>query len=343
MQKVNFNSIPATVLALALLCGLPAAGAAQQPAAAASAPNQAVAAGSIRGQVKDVGGTPVAQAQVALTLEASAVQRLTTTDSQGGFSFSGVPPGRFTLTLTEPGLETFTLPGLLHPGEALEVPAIEMRIATATSTVEVSLPTVEIAQEQVRLEEKQRVLGIVPNFFVTYQAHPAPLNSRQKYSLALHGIVDPTAFAGDAIVAGVEQANNSLPGYGPGPSGYFKRFGAAFANGSSATLLRGAVFPSLLHQDPRFYYKADGTVWQKTRYALATAVICHGDNGRWQVNYSGILGDLSAGAMTNLYYPAGSRNGAGITFENGLLVTAGVGFGHVLQEFVFNHVTTRRH
>ena len=301
------------------------------------------ATGSITGTVNDVTGTPVPAAQVTLTLEPTGKQRLTATDSAGDFSFTAVPPGRFTLTIHETGLETLTLHGLLRAGETYRAPSIALKIETASTSVEVNVPTGQMAEEQIHFEERQRVIGIIPNFFVAYRSDTVPLHAKQKFKLALRDVVDPTAFAGDAIVAGIWQENNDLPGYGSGPGAYGKRYGAAFAEGTSATLLRAAVFPSLFRQDPRFYYKADGTVWARTKYALETAVICKGDNGRWQPNYSGILGNLSAGALTNLYFPEGSRNGASTTFENGLLDIAGVGVGHVLQEFVFVHLTTHRH
>jgi hypothetical protein len=331
------------MLVFVLLGSLARGALAQEGVGQAAPAHGSEATGSISGDVKDVGGTAVDAAQVALWTEADRKQRLAETDSGGHFGFSGVPVGRFTLTISETGLETLRIAGVLHLGELYQAPPIVLRIATATASIEVTLPPDELAVQQVRQEETQRVLGVVPNFFVTYQEHPAPLRARQKFSLALHGVADPTASLGSAIVAGIQQANNSLPGYGSDAPAYGERFGAAYANGASSTMLRGAVFPSLFHQDPRFYYKAEGSVWAKTKYALSTAVICHGDNGRWQPNYSGILGNLSAGALTNLYYPPGSRNGAGVTLENGLLVTAGVGIGHVLQEFLYNRLTTHRH
>jgi hypothetical protein len=161
-------------------------------------------------------------------------------------------------------------------------------------------------------------------------------------NLSLHGMIDPFNFVSTAAVAGLEQVNNTLPGYGSGPGAYGKRYGASYANFASATLLRHGVYPAIFHQDPRYYYRGRGTKMSRTLYALSTAVICKGDNGRNQFNYSGILGDLSAGALTNLYFPAGSKNGLSTTLENAGLATVGVGVGHVLQEFLFSRITNKK-
>ena len=86
--------------------------------------------------------------------------------------------------------------------------------------------------------------------------------------------------------AGVEQAGNTFAGYGQGAQGYGKRFGANYADGLSDTMIGGAILPSLFKQDPRYFYKGTGTIRSRAMYAIANAVICKGDNGRWQPNYS---------------------------------------------------------
>jgi hypothetical protein len=142
-----------------------------------------------------------------------------------------------------------------------------------------------------------------------------------------------------AVIAGVEQATNGFRGYGQGAQGYGKRFGAAVGDNTTGTLLGGAVFPILLHQDPRFFYKSTGSVVSRVLYAIATAVICKGDNGKWQPNYSSILGDVSAGAISNTYYPSSNRSGALVIIENGLVNAAEDGIGNLLQEFLFKRIT----
>jgi hypothetical protein len=113
-------------------------------------------------------------------------------------------------------------------------------------------------------------------------------------------------------------------------------------NFASATMLRDGLFPAVFHQDPRYYYRGKGTKTSRVLYALSTAVVCKGDNGKNQFAYAALLGNLSAGALTNLYYPAGSKNGLSTTFENGALATLGVGAGHVLQEFLFSRITNKK-
>jgi hypothetical protein len=298
------------------------------------------ATGTIIGSVTDSDGALVSGATVTLQ-SAGHKQYTTVSGSSGEFHFEAVPAGGFQLHIRSPGLEPATVSGALLPGAIFEVPRTSLRVATTSTEVTVSgLTQDEVATEQVHAEEQQRVLGVIPNYFVTYANHPVPLRAKQKFGLGGHVVLDPTTFLFAAAAAAIEQADNTFPGYGRGPQGYGKRYGAALADATSSTLLRGSVYPALFHQDPRYFYKGTGTVWQRARYALATAVICKGDNGRWQPNYSGILGDLSAGALSNLYYPASSRDGAALTFENGLLSTAGIGVGHLLQEFLFKRVST---
>jgi hypothetical protein len=121
--------------------------------------------------------------------------------------------------------------------------------------------------------------------------------------------------------------------------GYAKRFGAAYADMATGTLIGGAILPSLLKQDPRYFYKGTGSTKSRILYAVANSVICKGDNGKWQANYSGILGGLAAGGISNLYYPAQDRNGVGLTFENALIGIGATAAANVLQEFVIKKLT----
>jgi hypothetical protein len=299
--------------------------------------------GTISGTVTDSDGALVAGAKVTLTnaeAAGSKENRTAVSGSDGHFHFTGVPAGEFTFKVAAAGLAAGSIAVTLHLGEVYETPAIALRVATANSEVSVTLSPQDIAEAQVKAEEQQRVIGFIPNYFVSYDKNPEPLRAKQKFGLGFHVVFDPTNFLFAGLNAGIEQANDTIPGYHGGAEGFGKRYGAALALSSSATLFRGSIFPALFRQDPRYFYKGTGTVWARARYALATAVVCKGDNGRWQPNYSGILGDMSAGALANAYYPASSRKGAALTFEGGLLSTAGVGFGHLLQEFLFRHVTT---
>jgi hypothetical protein len=194
-------------------------------------------------------------------------------------------------------------------------------------------------QEQLHAEEQQRLAGFAPNFFISYDWNAAPLSTKQKFALSWASGRDPVNFLLVGTFAGIQQAENSFNGYGRGPAGYGKRFGANLADLEVGTFLGGAVFPSVFHQDPRYFYKGTGTIRSRIVYALSTAVIQRGDNGRRQFALSSVLGDFSAGAISNLYYPASNRNGAGLTIENGFLGVAGDALNGLFQEFIARRLT----
>ncbi|MGH9599517.1 MAG: carboxypeptidase-like regulatory domain-containing protein [Terracidiphilus sp.] len=267
--------------------------------------------------------------------------RTETTDSDGDFTFANVPAGAFKLTVSSQGFATKTVAGELGEGSSFDAREIVLPMLAAMSEVRVSASTVEIAEEQLRIEERQRVLGVIPNFYVTYDRDPAPLSTKQKYSLAWKSNIDPSTWVISGLFAGEEQAENTFAGYGQGAQGYAKRYGANFADNFIGTTIGGAVLPALFKQDPRYFYKGTGTVRARALYAIANAVICKGDNGRWQVNYSGILGSLAAGGISNLYYPASDRGSAALTFENAGIGIAGSAVANLFQEFVVRKFTPR--
>jgi hypothetical protein len=299
----------------------------------------AAALGQVHGTVIDADGDVVEDAEVTLTREAVADSRKTKTDADGRFQFDGVPPGKFRVTASSAGLSPRSFSGQLQPGEQFETPAIRLDVATVDSSVDVTVSQQELAQAEMKVEEHQRLGGVVPNFFVTYDWNAAPLSTKQKFELSWRTAIDPANFVISAATAGVQQANNSLKGFGQGAAGYGKRFGADTGDLLIGSMLGGAVFPALLHQDPRYFYKGTGSVTSRALYALSTAFICRGDNGKWQPNYSSVLGDLSAGGLSNLYYPSSDRNGAALTFENGLIDIASDAVSNLVQEFIFRHLT----
>jgi len=182
----------------------------------------------------------------------------------------------------------------------------------AVTDVEVGLSKTELSEEQIKVEEKQRVLGVLPNFYVSYIPDAAPLSSKQKFKLAGKTVIDPFTFVFVGGAAGVQQAQNHFREYGQGAQGYGKRFAAGYADMVAGTFIGSAILPSLLKQDPRYFYKGTGSKPSRFLYAIGNSVICKGDNGRWQPNYSNILGNLAAGGISNLYYPPQDRDGVGI-------------------------------
>jgi len=259
----------------------------------------------------------------------------------GQFSFANIAPGSFQLTITAASFATQTFSGTLHSGETYAVPQIALAVATKISEVQVSLTQVEVAEEQIKFEEKQRVLGAIPNFYVSYVPDAAPLTAKQKFKLAWKTVIDPFTFVFVGGVAGVEQAQNHFAEYGQGAQGYGKRFGAGYADTVAGTFIGGAILPSLLKQDPRYFYKGTGSKRSRFLYAIANSLICKGDNGRWQPNYSNILGSLAAGGISNIYYPSQDRNGVGLTFENGAIGIGATAAANLLQEFLIRRLTPR--
>jgi hypothetical protein len=295
--------------------------------------------GSISGIVLDATGALVAGASVKLTREDATSILEVASNEDGRFSFANIAPGRFLLTITLAGFAAQTFSGVLNAGEVYTVPETSLTIATAVTEVRVVPNLTAEAQLEIREQEKQRVLGVIPNFYVSYVPNAAPLTPKQKFELAWKTTVDPVTFGLNGAIAGIQQAQNDFPGYGQGAQGFLKRYGASYADLATETFIGGAILPSLLKQDPRYFYKGSGSKRSRFLYAIANAVICKGDDGRWQANYSGILGSIAAGGISNLYYPAQDRNGAALTFENALIEVGETAAANLLQEFVVRRLT----
>jgi hypothetical protein len=302
--------------------------------------------GSISGTIVDESGAVVGGARVILAPEDRAsgdqpVSQKVLSGNDGQFSFANIAPGPFQLTISAAGFATQTSSGILHAGEIQTVPQIMLAVATTVTDVEVGLTRTEKAAAEIKVEEKQRVLGAIPNFYVSYIPDAAPLNSKQKFQLAWKTVVDPFTFAVVAGAAGVEQAQNHFAEYGQGAQGYGKRFGAGYADTVAGTFIGAAILPSLLKQDPRYFYKGTGSKESRFMYAIASSFVCKGDNGRWQANYSNVLGSLAAGGISNIYYPAQDRNGAGLTFENGAIGLGATAVDNLFQEFLIRKLTRK--
>jgi hypothetical protein len=317
------------------------ANAQQNTAAIATQPAQSAVAslGAISGTITDGDGANVQGARVLLVEDSTRKQQSLLTGSDGHYRFTDVAAGTFTVEVTADGLEGMSRPAKLQAGELLELPPIALRVATQNTDVEVRLTQQDIATEDIHIEETQRLAGFVPNFYVVYDFNAPPLSARQKFKLAGRTIVDPASFVIVGGIAGIEQAGNAFPGYGQGAAGYGKRYAAGFGDFSIGTALGGAILPSIFRQDPRYFYKGTGSNRSRALYALSTAVIARGDNRRWQPAYAAILGDFGSGAISNLYYPAGSRSGVSTTLENGFIGLAGNGLGNLIQEFFFRKIT----
>ena len=295
--------------------------------------------GIVSGTIVDQSGTPVAGASITLTRGNQSPTQSTVADDNGQFSFADLVPGPFQLAITAGGFTPQTISGTLSTGETYAVPRITLSLATVVTQIVVK-PQSVIAHEQIQQEEQQRVLGVVPNFYVTYLPNPAPLNVQQKFQLAWKSTFDPVTFLVVGLGAGLEQADGRFS-FGPGIEGYGKRYGATFANVSIGGFLGDAMFPSLLKQDPRFFYKSSGSVRSRILYALGASLMAKGDNGRWQPNYSNFLGDLASGGLSNLYYPPQDRNGVALTFENVGISLGARAADYLMQEFLVPKLTRK--
>ncbi len=297
--------------------------------------------GKLIGTVTDVNGDPVANATVTLETPESDDRRTLVTPENGFFEFDDLKPATpYQVNITAKDFADWTSPAItLGPGQFKIVTGIQLRIATEHTTVDVHYDPVEVATEQFMSEEKQRVFGIIPNFYVTYESDPAPLTTKMKFELAFKVSIDPVTTAGIALVSAAKQAGNT-PNYGQGWGAYGERLGAVAADGFSDIMIGGAILPSLLHQDPRYFYQGSGTTGSRIRHAMFSAFVAKGDNGRWQPNYSSLGGDLASSALSNFYYPQSNR-GVGLVFGNFAIGTAERIGASLAQEFLLGKFTRR--
>lgn len=295
--------------------------------------------GNIRGSAFDARGDIVRGAEVVLITE-DQTERRVTPDFTGSFIFSGLRGGRYKLTITAPGFETFVSAEiLLQPGELRQLPKVVLSVATANVNVQVTVSQMEIAQEQIHLQEKQRFLGVIPNFYSSYIWDAAPLTPRQKFELASHSVFDPVVFAATGAVAGLEQHQNTFPAFGGGIQGYGSRYAADYGDEFSNRMFSSAVLPTLFHQDPRYFYKGSGSNGSRAFYAVTRAFITRGDNGHKELNYSRILGALVSGTLSNAYH-LGDDRGARLTVRNASIAIGGHAADNLLREFLLKRFTS---
>jgi Carboxypeptidase regulatory-like domain len=340
----------AVALAFCAVCAL----AAQQPAStlqasaqsAASepqpvaAPVTPVATSSVSGTIADTDGALVPRAHVALQDIASTAVREAESDGQGAFAFSTVSPGQYVVTVHAAGFSPWKIHDVIivHEGEDLVIPEVQLGVEAINTSVN-AISVEDLAERQITAEEHQRILGILPNFYVSYLPDAQPLTRKQKFKLAIRVSVDPITFLKVGVASGIEQWQDDFSGYGQEFSGYAKRFGAGYGDSISSTFLGAALFPSLFHQDPRYYYRGHGHVVVRALYAISTTVVCKGDSGHWQPNFSNVLGNLGAAGISSLYYPSSDRHSVQVTVDNTLLGVAEGAFGTLFQEFLLHYFT----
>ena len=295
----------------------------------------------ITGTVMDSNGDTLSGATVVLQGPAPAQSLKVISDENGFFAFKQLAPGTYHVAVTAADFSDWSSPDLtLTAGQYMIVSDCKLRVSQVATTVTVAYRPEEIAYEEVKTEEKQRVFGIIPNFYVVYDSNPVPLTTKLKFHLALKTSTDAFTVAGVGAFAAINQAGDR-PNYGQGWKAYGERVGAAGADGLSDIMIGGAILPSLLHQDPRYYYQGTGTTKSRMLHAISYPFICRGDNGRLQPNFSSIGGDLGSAALSNLYYPQSDR-GANLIFQNFAITTGERMLSTLVQEFVLNRLTARQ-
>jgi hypothetical protein len=322
-------------LVLIALCGVMLA----LPMSAQSFDTATPKTGGILGTVVDANDDPIPNASVVFKAPGSDPLTVVTKDD-GAFAFHGATAGvAYEITVTAEGFADWSSSVTVDPGQEKTLTDVKLRILAVQRAVTVSYSEKQVAAQQLKAEEHQRVLGFIPNIYVTYEAHPEPLTARMKFHLFYKGITQPAFFGFEGLWAGIEQYANT-PNYPQGARGYGERFGANLASGTSEAFFANAVLPSLLHQDPRYFYRGSGTKGSRVWHAFLAPFICQGDNGKLQPNYSQAGGSLIAAAISYTYYP-GSNRDAGLVFRNfgtsmGLHVALGLA-----QEFFLGKVTNR--
>jgi hypothetical protein len=326
---------------LLCLCGPTISHAQLQPTRVPDGPKAQT--GIIVGTVTDVNDNTVPGATIFLEGPALKDSRTVVTKDNGFFQFNDVVPATtYHVTVAAQGFANWNSPDVMvKPGQYLILTGSKLRIADALTTIDVASSPAspeEIAAEQVKAQEQQRILGFIPNFYVNYDGNnAAPLTPKLKFKLALRVLVDPVTFIGVASFAAINQAADN-PNYQEGAKGYAERFGAGYTDGAIDIMVGGAILPALLHQDPRYFYQGTGTNKSRALHALSTPFICRGDNGQLQPNYSTIGGDLASAALANAYYPESNR-GARLFLGNFFIATGQRALASVAQEFLLRRIT----
>ncbi|HVZ23422.1 MAG TPA: carboxypeptidase-like regulatory domain-containing protein [Vicinamibacterales bacterium] len=317
------------------LCALPIPLHGQQAAAPAS-PQPATLSGTV---IDDAGGViPHALVVIAVSGEQAAQQVLTGDD--GTFLVTGLRPSTpYHLAISIDGFGAWDAQDIrLAPGESRSLGNIALHLSASTTVKAITVQ--ELAREQVSTEEKQRIYGVIPNFYTAYDKDAVPLSSKLKFHLALKSSTDPVTFTGVVVLAGLYQAID-LPAYRKGAAGYAQRSASIYADSVTGIMIGGAVLPSLLHQDPRYFYQGTGSIKSRTRHALVAPLVARGDNGHLEFNLSTVGGDLASGTIQNLYYPQSDR-GARLVLLGTAVATAGRMVDTLAQEFLIPRLTRSR-
>lgn len=295
--------------------------------------------GSLAGVVVDTQDALIPGAKVQVQGDAGTL-RSEITDSVGAFTIRDLPSGTsMHVTVSAPGFGDWTSDTIaLTPGQAMDMKTIKLIVAAVLSSVAAATPE-QVAVQQVQYAERQRLFGILPNFYVTYDKRFVPLSPSLKVRLAARTATDAATFLGAGFLAGINQAADVAPHYEQGAIGYAKRFGAVYGGTVTDIAFGSAIYPLIFRQDPRYFYQGTGTKKSRFLHAIAAPFVAKGDNGRWQPNISSVGGDFSSAALTTLYYPKIDR-GPTLIVRTAVQITGIRVVNGLLQEFVYRKLTT---
>jgi hypothetical protein len=294
---------------------------------------------TIMGTAVDIEGGVIPGATIVVQGPTANDRRSFTSQDNGFFEVNvkaGIP---YTVSVSAKGFANWRSSKVtLAPGKVAMLSGVRLRVATVQTTTEV-MPQEVIAVQQERALESQRLIGFIPNFYVSYERDAVPLSPKLKFRLAIKALIDPVTIAGFAANSAIYQAAD-YPGYQQGMKGYGQRLGSTFAGGWTNIMVGDAILPSVLHQDPRYFFQGTGTRKSRLIHALVSPFLTKGDDGRREINYSNIGGDLASGAIANAYYPDKDR-GAGLVVKSTLIGAGGRMANAIAQEFLFHKFTSK--
>ncbi|HEX4283520.1 MAG TPA: hypothetical protein VHZ28_00410 [Terracidiphilus sp.] len=236
-------------------------------------------------------------------------------------------------------IDPMSLPDAPEPARALSANAVNSDALPATEQESSSSGASQArtderkqSEDQLKLQEHQRVAGVMATFNTTTNRNAPPLSPRQKFALFFRGERDPWPFALAAAISGVGQADDSYPEWGQGLKGYAKRYGAAYSDSFIGNFFGNALLPALLKEDPRYFQMGTGSKKKRFWWAATSTIWCRRDSGSWGPNYANLAGNLIGAAISRAYYPDSERD-VGSTISDGLTVSAEGIVGSEIIEF----------
>ena len=152
--------------------------------------------------------------------------------------------------------------------------------------------------------QDKRIFGVLPNYRTADGSMPfSPITTKQKFTIARKDTFDYPSYALAAAFSGISQLDNSNASFGQGLKGYARRYGSAIADQDIGNFMTEAIYPSLLHEDPRYFRKVTGSFKSRLAYAATRVLVTRTDAGNWRFNTSEFLGNGTVAALGNWYYP----------------------------------------